>query len=114
MFGIISGEVVMGDCPSYILRSHAEKSWGIAWGIASRNPERCFTSVEEPHYLLNNTFAASSSLRFSSSSLGYARSSDSSVSTSTVDTTSRVNHLLSAGTTYHGACSVAVLPIISS
>ena len=33
---------------------------------------------------------------------------------SPLDTTSRVNHLLSAGTTYHGACSVAVLRIMSS
>ena len=34
--------------------------------------------------------------------------------TTAADTTSRVNHLLSAGTTYQGAYSVAVLRIISS
>ena len=38
----------------------------------------------------------------------------SSASTIAAATTSRVNHLLSAGTTYQGACSVAVLRIMSS
>src|ERR1700687_2263518 len=59
-------------------------------------------------------FAASSSFRFSGSTLGYDKSRDSRVSTNTMDTTSLVNHLLSAGTTYHGASSVAVLRIMAS
>src|SRR5579862_3011723 len=60
------------------------------------------------------SFASSSSLRFASSTFGNDNLRLSSVSTSTVETTSRVNHLLSAGTTYHGASLVAVLRIISS
>src|SRR5881398_319222 len=60
-------------------------------------------------YLLNSFFfAAASSLSLSSPTLGYARSSEARVSMTADATTTRVNHLLSAGTTYHGASFVAV------
>ena len=49
---------------------------------------------------------STSSFRFARSSSGNARSSPASVSTMAAATTRRVNHLWSAGTTYHGACSV--------
>ena len=49
-----------------------------------------------------------------SSTLGYCKPSDQSVSITAAATTRRVNHLLSAGTTYHGAWSAAVLRIASS
>jgi len=58
-------------------------------------------------YLLNNFFfAADNSLSFDSSTSGYARSSEARASMTAAATTTRVNHLLSAGTTYHGACFV--------
>ena len=47
-----------------------------------------------------------------SSSFGNFRSSVPSRSTSAAATTSRVNHLWSAGTTYHGTSLVAVLLIV--
>src|SRR5579862_2415424 len=73
------------------------------------------TKTDVSLYLLSKSFfAACNSLCFFSSTFGYARSKDSSASTITVETTSRVNHLLSAGTTYHGACLVAVFRIMSS
>src|SRR5580765_8678331 len=75
---------------------------------------RATLSAPRSHFFNSEVFAACNSFLFSSDTFGYARSSDSNVSTTTVEITSRVNHLLSAGTTYHGACSVAVLRIISS
>src|SRR5258707_4132576 len=76
----------------------------------------CFQAYRRPrHYFLSSSFfASSSSLRLAASTLGYDSLSSSNVSTRTADTTSRVNHLLSAGTTYQGALSVAVLRIMSS
>jgi hypothetical protein len=60
-------------------------------------------------YLLNNFFfAAASSLSLSSPTSGYSKSRSTSVSITAAPTTTRVNHLLSAGTTYHGASFVAV------
>ena len=44
---------------------------------------------------------------------GIFKSSPSSASIIAATTTSRVNHLLSAGTTNHGACGVAVAAIAS-
>src|ERR1700733_6391850 len=70
--------------------------------------------ISHPHFAIRIFFAASSSLRFAASTFGYDNLRLSNVSTNTVDTTSRVNHLLSAGTTYHGAASLAVFRIISS
>ncbi len=58
--------------------------------------------------------AAANSFFFSASTFGYVRSSFSTASTIAAATTSRVNHLLSAGTTYHGACFDAVARIASS
>src|SRR5262249_20498031 len=58
--------------------------------------------------------ATASSLRCALVNLGYARSRLLSASTTAAATTSRVNHLWSAGTTYHGACGVAVCWIMSS
>ena len=58
--------------------------------------------------------AARSSRRFSPSISGNSGCRLSSVSTTADATTSRVNHLLSAGTTYHGAHAVAVALIASS
>ena len=57
--------------------------------------------------------AAANSFIFSAPTFGYARSSCSTTSTIAAATTSRVNHLLSAGTTYHGACSDAVARMAS-
>src|SRR5262249_16939121 len=57
-------------------------------------------------------FAISASLALST--LGYARSREASVSTMAAPTTTRVNHLLSAGTTYQGLSLVAVFRIMSS
>src|SRR5436189_1268394 len=66
-------------------------------------------------YLLNNFFfAAASYLSLSSPTLGYSKSRSARVSMTAPATTTRVNHLLSAGTTYHGASFVAVSWIISS
>jgi hypothetical protein len=48
------------------------------------------------------------------STFGKARFSSSSASITVAATTRRVNHLLSAGTTYHGAWGVLVARIISS
>src|SRR5438034_1394805 len=45
---------------------------------------------------------------FPSSTFGYARSRSARASITAATTTTRVNHLLSAGTTYHGASFVAV------
>src|ERR1700728_4738909 len=66
------------------------------------------------HLARSTFFAASSSCRFCSSTLGDDNLRLSSVSTKTVEITSRVNHLLSAGTTYHGASSLDVFRIMSS
>src|SRR6267142_4604077 len=66
-------------------------------------------------YLLNNFFfAVASSLSLSSPTSGYSRSRSARVSTTADATITRVNHLLSAGTTYHGASLVAVSWIICS
>jgi hypothetical protein len=60
-------------------------------------------------YLLDNFFfAVASSLSLSSPTSGYSKPRSASVSTTAAATTTRVNHLLSAGTTYHGAYFVAV------
>src|SRR5258706_10305880 len=58
--------------------------------------------------------AAANSFFFCASTFGYARSSCSTASTIAAATTSRVNHLLLAGTTNHGACVDAVARIASS
>src|SRR5262245_13343219 len=57
--------------------------------------------------------ATNSSFCFASI-FGYVRSSSSIACTIAAPTTSRVNHLLSAGTTYQGACFDAVARIASS
>src|SRR5947209_6313096 len=55
-------------------------------------------------YLLNNfLFAVASSLSLASPISGYSKSRSARVSITAAPTTTRVNHLLSAGTTYHGA-----------
>src|ERR1017187_6351006 len=59
-------------------------------------------------------FAPASSRSFSGLTSGYRRSSESSASITAAATTTRVNHLLSAGTTYQGDSSVEVSRIISS
>jgi len=60
-------------------------------------------------YLVSNFFfAVASSLSLSSPTSGYSKSRSASVSITAAATTTRVNHLLSAGTTYHGAAFVAV------
>src|SRR5256886_2608318 len=71
-------------------------------------PKREPMQSSESYLLTNFFFAAASSLSFPSSTLGYARSSEARVSITAAATTTRVNHLLSAGTTYHGASFVAV------
>ena len=58
--------------------------------------------------------AASSAASCSGLSAGRVRSSASSASIIAATTISRVNHLLSAGTTNHGACGAAVAAIASS
>ena len=78
---------------------------------ASTNPypAEAFTVVDFfasslPDFFPSSSFpAASNSLRSASPTFGYAKFSDCNVSTITVEITSRVNDLLSAGTTYHGA-----------
>src|SRR5258706_5724925 len=52
-------------------------------------------------------FALAISSSLALSTWGYARSREASVSTTAAATATRVNHLLSAGTTYHGLCFVA-------
>src|SRR5262249_42269924 len=58
--------------------------------------------------------SVASSFFFSVSTFGYVRSSCSTASTIEAATTSRVNHLLSAGTTNQGAWFDAVARIVSS
>src|SRR5215510_1105724 len=58
--------------------------------------------------------AATNSFFVFASIFGYVRSSPSTACTIAAATTSRVNHLLSAGTTYHGAWFDAVARIASS
>ena len=58
--------------------------------------------------------AAARSLSFSGPTFGWCKSSLDSVSITAAATTSQVNHLLSAGTTYQGASGVAVWRIMSS
>src|SRR5512141_165945 len=62
----------------------------------------------------NARFAAASSFNLVSLTFGYFRSRSASASMTAAATATRVNHLLSAGTTYHGAALVAVLRIMSS
>src|SRR6266481_972875 len=57
--------------------------------------------------------AAANSFRRAASIFGKWRSRDQRASTMAAATTTRVNHLLSAGTTYHGARLVAVWRIVS-
>src|SRR5262245_26781022 len=59
-------------------------------------------------------FALASSFNLRSSAFGYLRSRESSAAMTAAATTTRANHLLSAGTTYHGAAFVAVFRIMSS
>src|SRR6516225_1734709 len=78
-------------------------------GVASR----VRTVKRRPYFDCNRAFfafAISVSLALSTS--GYARSRDTSVSITAAATTTRVNHFLSAGTTYHGLCLVAVFRIM--
>src|SRR5262249_16602296 len=58
-------------------------------------------------------FEPTSSCFASSLTVGNCGSILSSVSTSTADTATRMNHLWSAGITYHGACSVLVADSMS-
>src|SRR4030095_23724 len=58
--------------------------------------------------------AVASSARVAGATFGYSSLSDAIASMTALATTMRVNHLLSAGTTCHGACSVAVCRIMSS
>ena len=74
---------------------------GGAGGLAPSDRNRCYSAS-------NSALAAASSLSFSSPTSGYFKSSDAIASITAAATTRRVNHLLSAGTTYHGASSVAV------
>jgi len=59
-------------------------------------------------------FALAISSSLALSTWGYARSREASGSTIAAATTTQVNHLLLAGTTYHGLCFVAVFRIMSS
>src|SRR5438094_493526 len=71
--------------------------------------------VQRRTYLLSNFFfAVASSLSLSSPTFGYAKSRSAKASITAAATITRVNHLLSAATTYHGASFVAVCWIICS
>src|SRR5215510_7645089 len=59
-------------------------------------------------------FIIASSFNLLSFTCGYLRSRECNKSMTAAATTMRVNHLLSAGTTYHGAAFVAVFRIVSS
>src|SRR4029078_8709338 len=62
----------------------------------------------------NCAFAACNCFRSSGLTVGYASFRSFKVSTTAAATTRRVYHLLSAGTTYQGACLLEVATIISS
>src|SRR4029077_2036188 len=86
-----------------------------------RDAERNEYSGQHQTCLLVYYFSDISSWRARSSAFflpggifGYSSSSSSSASTMAAATTRRVYHLLSAGTTYHGACSVEVSRTMSS
>ena len=88
-----------------------------AHAAQTSNPTLAKTArVGQPHlpFPSSTFFAASSSFFFAASTSGYASPSDYSASITTADITIRVNQLLFAGTTYQGACLLAVPPIISS
>src|SRR6266446_4548355 len=86
---------------------HLLNGWMSQQGAFDFHRRNIFATAEG--YLLNNFFfAPASSLSFPSSTFGYARSSEARVSITAAATITRVNHLLSAGTTYHGASFVAV------
>src|SRR5574341_741502 len=75
-------------------------------GAASRFPELAGAEdrgIVNGHLLANSArFAAASSRTFSFPTFGYLRSSASNASMTAAATTTRVNHLVSAGTTYLG------------
>lgn len=62
----------------------------------------------------NKALASCSSFRIFASRVGYARCKRSNVSTTAEATTSRMYHLLSAGTMYQGAFLVEVWRMVSS
>src|SRR5450759_1280177 len=66
------------------------------------------------YFFISAAFAAASSLSWSLPTWGYSRPREARVSLTAAATITRVNHLLSAGTTYHGAALVAVFLIMSS
>ncbi len=70
-----------------------------------QSDERCGSGYRSRE---SATRAAASCFFFAASTFGYARLRVSMASTIAAATTSRVNHLLSAGTTNHGACFDAV------
>src|SRR5437588_763891 len=68
-----------------------------------------------PYFLRSSSLLATSNcFRSSAPTSGYASFNSFNVSTIAAATNNRVYHLLSAGTTYHGACLLDVAAIISS
>ena len=82
--------------------------------IITRSIDRLGVKFPEVSAQQLKRLAAASSFNFSSLTSGYDSLSEASVSITAAATTTRVNHLLSAGTTYHGAAGVAVCRIMSS
>src|ERR1700704_2418083 len=82
--------------------------------IASQNRQVLRTRSSDSYSATSCFRAASSSAFCAGSIFGYESFSALSASTTAAATTSRVNHLLSAGTTYQGACGLAVFWIMSS
>src|SRR5678815_5351616 len=72
------------------------------------------TGISIPLVFISVCRATSNSLSLASPTVGYARSKSARALMTAEATTILVNHLLSAGITYHGASLVAVLRIVSS
>src|SRR5580704_1938679 len=83
-------------------------------GEGNRHKHARFLRSSHEVWTASSARAAANSFFFSASTFGYVRLSSSTASPIAAATTRRVNHLLSAGTTYHGACLAAVARIASS
>src|SRR5882672_12073966 len=93
------------------VEAHRHPRTAIYLSLVCHHPSPCDTAYFSA---MSSRRALASSARATGANFGYSSCRESMASITAPATTIRVNHLLSAGTTYQGAYSVAVCRIMSS
>ena len=96
---IVSSDAVVSGCDAPFAGAHQVRGWRARTHSNTSSSAKIGRQVSAA----SSARAAASSFFFSAPTLGYWRSRFSTASTIAAATTSRVNHLLSAGTTNQGA-----------